>query len=163
MYGGRPVRVLNMGTNINMPIPSTSIDALPRTGAAGSTRDSPKSPFNVNDKMINGTNRQITLGKNKVRMIFTVVICPPIQSIVVVTSPIGVHAPPAFAAITTIPAKNRRMSLLGISLRISDTITIAVVRLSSIDERKKLTQQMIQRSVLGFFVRILSVMMLKPW
>lgn len=34
-------------------------------------------------------------------IVCTVVIWPCIHSIVVVTSPIGVHAPPAFAAITT--------------------------------------------------------------
>jgi hypothetical protein len=34
-------------------------------------------------------------------MVGNVDICPCIHSMVVVTSPIGVHAPPAFAAITT--------------------------------------------------------------
>jgi hypothetical protein len=37
----------------------------------------------------------------KTFMVGNVDICPCIHSMVVVTSPIGVHAPPAFAAITT--------------------------------------------------------------
>jgi hypothetical protein len=43
-------------------------------------------------------------------MIASVVTWPCIQSMVVVTSPIGDHAPPAFAATTIIPAKKRRSS-----------------------------------------------------
>jgi hypothetical protein len=43
-------------------------------------------------------------------MIPNVVTWPPIQSMVVVTSPIGDHAPPAFAAITMMPATKMRSS-----------------------------------------------------
>src|SRR6478735_3351069 len=103
------------------------------------------------------------LGKNNVTMILPVEICPPIQSMVVVTSPIGVQAPPALAAITIIPAKNKRMSLLGISFRTSESITIVVVRLSSTDDKKNVTQQMIHNNVLGFLVLIRSVMKRNPW
>jgi hypothetical protein len=81
---------------------------------------------------------------------------------VVVTSPIGVHAPPALAAMTIIPAKKSRMSLFGINFLISETITIDVVRLSRTDERKKVTQQMIHSNDFAFFVVILSVMKRKP-
>jgi hypothetical protein len=38
-------------------------------------------------------------------MVGNTVICPPIQSMVVVMSPMGLQAPPALAAITTAPAK----------------------------------------------------------
>ena len=89
-------------------------------------------------------------------------ICPPIHSIVVVTSPIGDHAPPAFAAMTIIPAKNNLICLLGISFRIKEIITIVVVRLSNTAERKKVTQQTIHKSFFGFLVLILSVINLKP-
>src|SRR5205085_3337754 len=112
---------------------------------------------------MSGTSKQMMLGINKTVMMFTVEICPPIQSMVVVTSPIGVQAPPALAAITIMPAKKRRMSRLGINLRISDIMTIDVVRLSRIEERKNVTQQINQRRDLGFFVRMRSVMSLKPW
>ena len=56
---------------------------------------------------------------------------------VVVTSPIGDHAPPALAAIITIPAKNFRWSASEMIFRSKETITIAVVRLSRTAERKK--------------------------
>ena len=41
-------------------------------------------------------------------MIPSAVTWPPIHSMVVVTSPIGDHTPPAFAAITIMDAKSRR-------------------------------------------------------
>ncbi len=94
---------------------------------------------------------QITLGMNITFIMLSVEICPPIHSMVVVTSPMGVHAPPALAAITIIPAKNNRMSLFGINLRIKDTITMEVVRLSSTDERKKVTQHIIHKSDFRIF------------
>src|SRR5687768_18225719 len=100
---------------------------------------------------------QITLGMNITFIMLSVEICPPIHSMVVVTSPIGVHAPPAFAAITIIPAKNRRVSLLGMSFRISETITMEVVRLSNTDDKKNVTQHMIHKRDFAFFVVIRSV------
>ena len=106
---------------------------------------------------------QITLGINITFIMLRVEICPPIHSMVVVTSPMGVHAPPAFAAITIMPAKNNRISLLGINLRISDTITMDVVRLSSTDERKKVTQHIIHKSDFALSVLIRSVIKRKPW
>src|SRR5215208_1078102 len=107
--------------------------------------------------------RQAILGTNRIVMILAVEIWPPIHNIVVVTSPIGVHAPPAFAAITIMPAKKSRMSRFGISFRINETITIAVVRLSRIDERKNVTQHISHSKVFGFLVLILSVISRKPW
>src|SRR5688572_8891520 len=90
------------------------------------------------------------------------VTCPPIHSMVVVTSPIGDQAPPAFAAITIIPTKNRRISLFGINFRTNETITMVVVRLSRTAERKKATQHTIHKRVLGFLVLIKLVINLKP-
>ena len=106
---------------------------------------------------------QITLGRNIVFIIPRLEIWPPIHSMVVVTSPIGVQAPPAFAATTIIPAKKRRVSLPGISFRISDTITMAVVRLSNMAERKNVTQHIIQSKDFTFLVLIRSVINRKPW
>src|SRR5688572_12255947 len=106
---------------------------------------------------------QTALGIKRVFMIFQVDTWPPIHSIVVVTSPIGVHAPPAFAAMMVIPINNNFISRPGMSLRISDTITIVVVRLSRMAERKNASQQMIHNNIVGFLVVILSVIKRKPW
>ncbi|MNL86701.1 hypothetical protein D3C87_2155160 [compost metagenome] len=51
-----------------------------------------------------GTSRHTRLGRNRLLMMPPVVIWLPIHSMVVVTSPIGDQAPPALAAITTMPA-----------------------------------------------------------
>ena len=91
-----------------------------------------------------GTSKQTTLGKIKFPMMMVVVNCPPIHSMVVVTSPIGDQAPPALAAMTTIPAKSQRVWRSSMSLRNNDTITIDVVRLSSKAEKKKVRMQTIQ-------------------
>jgi hypothetical protein len=72
-------------------------------------------------------------------MMARLVICPPIQSIVVVTSPMGDHTPPEFAAMTTMPANISRSSCLWSNLRIKDTITMVVVKLSRIALRKNVT------------------------
>ena len=79
-------------------------------------------------------------GRNTDSMMFSEVTWPPIHSIVVVTSPIGVQAPPALAAMTMMPAKNRRSSCLARILRISEIATMVVVRLSRMAERKKVTK-----------------------
>ena len=62
--------------------------------------------------------------------------CPPIHSIIVVTSPIGDQAPPAFAARIKTPAKSHNVSLSLISFGSNAAITIAVVRLSRTAEKK---------------------------
>ncbi len=103
------------------------------------------------------------LGRIKVFIILTAVIRPPIHSMVVVTSPIGDHAPPALAAITTMPAKNKRIFLLGTSFRSRETITIEVVRLSNNADRKNVTQQTTHIRVFGFLVVIRSVINRNPW
>ena len=67
------------------------------------------------------------------------VTCPPIHSMVVVTSPSGDQAPPALAAITTTPDRYSRSSRAATSLRSSEIMTMVVVRLSSTGLRKKVT------------------------
>ena len=76
------------------------------------------------------------LGRMRLPMMVVVVNCPPIQSIVVVTSSIGDQAPPALAAMTTMPAKSQRVRRSSMSLRNSDTMTMDVVKLSSRAEKK---------------------------
>ena len=111
IYGGRCVYVLKTGTDISAAIPRNRI-LLPLPTDVSDERVpwclEIASAFNVTVRYRSGASIQTRLGMNSVFMMFTVVICPPIQSMVVVTSPIGVHAPPAFAAITIIPAKNNR-------------------------------------------------------
>ena len=65
------------------------------------------------------------------------VIIPAFHSIMVVTSPIGENAPPEFAAMITNEAYIIRSFLSWTSLRRIITITILVVRLSKIADKKK--------------------------
>ena len=95
-------------------------------------------------------------------MIASGVICPPIQSIVVVTSPIADQAPPALAAITIIAAKNRRSLWSPSSFLISEIMTIVVVKLSSTALRKKVTKPTSHIRVACFLVRMSEVMTSKP-
>ena len=90
------------------------------------------------------------------------VIWPPIHSIVVVTSPIGDQAPPALAAITMMAANSSRSSRWSSSLRVSEIITMVVVRLSRTALRKKVTRPTCQLSVVSRLVRICEVMISKP-
>ena len=96
----------------------------------------------LSDRLMNasGTSRLTSEGRNTARMMFNGVICPPIHSMVVVTSPITVHAPPALAAMTTTEANSRRSSRRAISRWISETITIVVVKLSRIALRTNETK-----------------------
>ena len=95
------------------------------------------SPLSLKLSNASGTNKHAMLGKIKLPTMVVVVSCPPIQSMVVVTSPMGDHAPPALAAMTTMPAKSHRVCLSSISLRSKETITIDVVKLSSNAEKKE--------------------------
>ncbi len=89
-------------------------------------------------------------------------ICPPIQSIVVVTSPIADQAPPALAAITIIAAKNNRSLCLPNSFFISEIMTIVVVKLSSMALRKKVTKPTSHINVACFLVLMSDVITSKP-
>ena len=109
-----------------------------------------------------GTSKLAKEGMNTAFMMAKVVICPPIHNMVVVTSPIGVQAPPALAAITMMPAKNKRSSRLSSSFFISETITIAVVRLSKMALRKKVTKPTSHIKLDKRVVRMRSVMTAKP-
>ena len=116
----------------------------------------------MNVKIISGTNIATKLGINKVVIIVIVLNCPPIHNIVVVTSPIGDQAPPAFAATTTIPAKNQRSYLSSISFLKREIITIEVVKLSRAAEKKKVKTLIIHSNLTFLVVVILSVIIAKP-
>ena len=109
-----------------------------------------------------GINKLTILGKNTVFMILIAVICPPIHSIVVVTSPIGVQAPPALAAITIKPANNILSSFSASNFRIKEIMTIVVVKLSRIALRKKLTNPTNHIKEDKRLVLILEVITSKP-
>ena len=83
-------------------------------------------------------------GINKYFISCTVVTFLPIQSIVVVTSPIGDHAPPALAAITISPANHNLSSLFKIIFLKIVINTIVAVRLSMMAERIKARKENIQ-------------------
>ena len=91
-------------------------------------------------------SKHTRLCRNTLMIIFNAVTCPPIHNIVVVTSPIGDHAPPALAAMMIMPVNFNLSSLSFNNFLISDIITIVVVRLSKIAERKKLRKQMIHNN-----------------
>src|SRR5690554_1682732 len=76
-----------------------------------------------------------------------------IQSMVVVTSPMGDQAPPALAAITTRAAYHILSSLLWINFLNRVISTIVAVRLSMIADRMKASTPIIQRSFLLLLVR----------
>lgn len=75
---------------------------------------------------------------------------------------VGVHAPPLFAAIITTLAKSHLSLLSPTSFLSSIVITIAVVRLSSTADMKKVMKAKIQRSLRLFEVVILSVITENP-
>src|SRR5690554_4958514 len=106
---------------------------------------------------MSGIKIQIKLGINNSATMFFAVICPPIHNMVVVTSPIGDHAPPALAAMITIPAKSQRSFLSPISFLNKEIITIDVVRLSKAAEKKNVKRQIIQSSFILLVVFILLV------
>ena len=80
----------------------------------------------------------------------------------VVTSPIGDHEPPAFAAIITIQAYFKRSVRSGTSLRNTAMITIAAAKLSNKAEKKKVAKLIYHNSLRLFGVRIYPVTALKP-
>ncbi|CAI8161204.1 MAG: Uncharacterised protein [Crocinitomicaceae bacterium] len=86
----------------------------------------------------------------------------PIQSMVVVTSPIGDQAPPALAAMIISPA-NHILSLLSLINFLRMVInTIVAVRLSIIADKIKANIHMIQSRYIFFFVFIKFFIVANP-
>ena len=86
----------------------------------------------------------------------------PIQSMVVVTSPIGDQAPPALAAIMIKPA-NHNLSLFSLISFLKIVIrTMVAVRLSIIAERINAKMHIIQSRMFFFFVFINLLIVAKP-
>ena len=80
------------------------------------------------------------------------VIFPPTQSKMVVTSPMGDHAPPAFAEIITIQAYLSRSLRSGTNLRNTAINTIAAARLSRKAENIKVEKQIYHNNLRLFAV-----------
>ena len=85
-----------------------------------------------------------------------------IQSMVVVTSPIGVHTPPAFAATTTMAPNNLRSFSTCTSFFKRDHMTMVAVKLFRMAERKNVRNPIVQKSVFLEVVVIRLVTTLNP-
>src|SRR5690606_30950784 len=97
-------KIMNPSPKYNITGPY--LDVLPSTSSTSSSTSLSTSPLKIVslDAMKVGTATQAMDGIRTCLIRESVVTLSPIQSMVVVTSPIGDQAPPAFAAITTIPA-----------------------------------------------------------
>ena len=93
-------------------------------------------PLILNDNIVAGTRKQTKLGIKSSVIIVTLVTCLPIHNMVVVTSPIGDHAPPALAEIIISPKKSHLSFLSTRNFLVSETIIMDVVRLSRTAEKK---------------------------
>ena len=107
MYGGKWVNDLKIGTKINPPIPRINIVLLLNnffSGASSFFSEKDKSPLIEGRKDANnkGTAKEMMEGKNMAVIKCKELTFFPIHSMVVVTSPMGVQAPPAFAAMIII-------------------------------------------------------------
>ena len=104
--GGSCVRDLNTGTASRQSMPRISMIfcCLVPTGLvsfiAEALSAAASCPFSEKETIHTGTRQDTRLGKNRLFMMWAEVILLPIHSMIVVTSPMGVQAPPALAAMT---------------------------------------------------------------
>ena len=109
-----------------------------------------------------GTTIQTKEGISRFMMSLAVVTLFPIQSMVVVTSPMGDQAPPALAAITIKPA-NHNLVLLSLIIFCSMVIkTMVAVRLSIMADRINAIIEKITSKPFLDFVLIKLLMVAKP-
>mmetsp|Transcript_25197 Transcript_25197/g.42203 ORF Transcript_25197/g.42203 Transcript_25197/m.42203 type:complete len:386 (+) Transcript_25197:1148-2305(+) len=109
-----------------------------------------------------GTSKETTEGRKMSLIVAAEEIWPLIQSMVVVTSPMGVHAPPALAAMTTTAPKNWRCLGSLMSFRSREIMTMVEVRLSRMEDMKNVIHPTIHSSLVVSFVLIASVTILNP-
>ena len=111
--GGSPVTERNTGTSIRPKTPIQKIDTLALRGNPGflsacrcdvCTAGMRVYFFSIGVIISVGITTDINDGRNRPFIMPVVDTHPFIQSMMVVTSPIGENAPPAFAAMMTIPA-----------------------------------------------------------
>ena len=143
--------------------PRVSIKALflPRSSVLSSTSISPlKTGIRV--AITVGIIMQTIEGINKVLISIKAVTLSCIHNMVVVTSPIGDQAPPAFAAIIIIPANHIRRFVSFMIFRRMVIKTIVAVRLSIIADKIKAKIQTIHKSVDFFLVVIIVLNVWNP-
>mmetsp|Transcript_14064 Transcript_14064/g.28866 ORF Transcript_14064/g.28866 Transcript_14064/m.28866 type:complete len:225 (-) Transcript_14064:849-1523(-) len=165
-YGGKPVSSEKTGTARRdaRPVANTSLPRGARaTGSPASSARSISPSDTCPTRKARLPTRHTTDGRNSSVTVAVVDRLWLIHSIVVVTSPIGVHTPPAFAATTTIAPNSLRSTGSGMIFLSSETITIVTVRLFRMEERKNVRKPMIQKSCFLSLVLMLSVTTLKPW
>src|SRR5699024_4365788 len=108
-----------MGTVIIMPIPTKSIVLLLNKVLSSTLSRLLSSIFPLKTEKLlaikNGIKKQIIEGITTYSINPAADNLPPIQSMVVVTSPIGDQAPPALAAMTIKDTYHRRSLRLGIN------------------------------------------------
>ena len=115
-----------------------------------------------NCAMNTGTTMAIMLGINRLRIRPTELTFSSIHSMMVVTSPMGENAPPAFAAITMRPANSQR-SFWSLSKRRSIiTMMMVVVMLSSTADMTNDSEHRIHKSCFLLLAWMCSVMNEKP-
>mmetsp|Transcript_8097 Transcript_8097/g.20792 ORF Transcript_8097/g.20792 Transcript_8097/m.20792 type:complete len:206 (+) Transcript_8097:412-1029(+) len=150
------------GSALTLPPPEASSPA-PAPAAAVSSFTLPwaSSANLVMRKM--GTASDTMDGTMSHLIVSMLLMLPLIQSMVVVTSPMGVQAPPALAARTTAAPKNWRRSGSLTSLRRSETMTMVLVRLSRMALMKKVMPETIQRRDLLDVALMTLVTSLNPW
>ena len=114
------------------------------------------------EAIVMGTSKLKSEGKKSSLISLKLLTFPDIHNIVVVTSPMGDQAPPALAAIIVMPAYHKRSSLLGINFLSTVMITIVVVRLSIIADRKKVSKPIVHKSDRLFLLAMIFLTALNP-
>ena len=105
---------------------------------------------------------EMSAGRKSEPMSACEVTLPRIQSMMVVTSPMGDHVPPLLAAMTMMLAKSQRSLRLAMMRRSSITMMMVVVMLSSTADMKKVMMASSQSSLCLLWVVMWSVMTPKP-
>mmetsp|Transcript_105168 Transcript_105168/g.279919 ORF Transcript_105168/g.279919 Transcript_105168/m.279919 type:complete len:216 (+) Transcript_105168:663-1310(+) len=151
-YGGRPVPIFSTGTMRMQQMPKIRTIMLKRgTSATSSLALSalalPAGAFLASRQACHhrparGATPATREGTKRLVTVAVTVILFWIHNIVVVTSPMGLHAPPALAAMTTRPPQSwRQLSSSAATWRKIFSATIVAVRLSMTELMKKLSKQ----------------------
>mmetsp|Transcript_15262 Transcript_15262/g.45248 ORF Transcript_15262/g.45248 Transcript_15262/m.45248 type:complete len:365 (-) Transcript_15262:377-1471(-) len=166
-HAGHCVYAVNTGT-VTMPVrPPQKTRAWPFGGGSFSSlaeagRSKVASPSICTNSQPNVPIRQRTLGMTKLHSSGTVVTWPPMYSIVVVMSPIGVHAPPALEATTTMPPSRWRNAWSCTNFCSNEIMTITTVRLFSTEDRRNVRMPTTSRRSRFLVALIDFVMMSNP-
>ena len=118
--------------------------------------------LNLNETTVKGTSKEIIQGKIREDIKGNVLTFPRIHNMMVVTSPMGDHAPPLLAAIMIIPEKIHLSDGLSTNFLKIMTMIIVVVILSKTADMKKAIPAKSHSNVSFLRVVIPFVMILKP-